>query len=304
VAVNDIANHFVRTYETHVIELVQQKKSLLRHTVTERSPGPTEKHSFRVVAARGAMTSRNTASGSTPGLVAFKRTATPFVDTQLNDRICGSEPFGTADSYTRAEMLRMLEDPQSVMLLAQSRQVARQFDDIIIAAFNATAYDTANNANAFAAGKIIGGAAVTPDFNLVKTARETVLEANVYKDEEVFLVCSPNFISCMMDETKYGSRDYVSAQAIQEGNAPVRWMGFSWIVSNRLQHPVLGPPNQTYAMIYTKDAIGLLLQEDIHVDVGQSPMNWFDWICQTSIDCGSVRIQDDKVWALQYLETN
>ena len=303
-AVNDIANHFIRTYETAVIELVQQKESKLRNTVTVRQPGSTGSHSFRVVAARGAMTSRNTASGSTPGLVAFKRTATPYVDTALNDRICGSVPYAAADSYSRAEMQRLLEDPQSVMLLAQARQVGRTFDDVIIAAVLANATDNLGTVCAFLAANQLGGAAVTPDFALVKSVRESVLEADVSEDEEVFLVVSPNFVTCLMDETKYGSTDYVAAQAIASGKPLQKWMGFTWIVSNRLSHPQAGPPAETYGLAYTKDAMGLLILDDIHVDVGPDPAHWFDYTCQTSVDIGATRIQDGKAWRVHYLETN
>ena len=303
-AVNDIANHFIRTYEANVIELVQQKGSKLRRTVTEHNIQRGDSHSFRVVGPRGAMTSRNTASGSTPGLSAFKRTATPYVDTPMNDRIVGSVPYAAADSYSRAEMERLLEDPQSIMLQAQANQVGRQFDDVILAAVLANATDNLSTVLAFLAANQIGGANVSPGFELVKSAREQILEADIDPDEEVFLVVSPNFITSLLGVAEYGSQDYVNARAIQDGKPIGRWMGFSWIVSNRLTHPVVGPPAETYAVAYTKDAIGLKVVTDIHVDVGPDPAHWFDWTCMTSIDIGATRIQDGKAWRFHYLETN
>lgn len=298
-AVNEIQNHFIRTFESNVIHLVQQKTSKLRRTVTERSPGPTEKHSFRVVDARGAMTDR-----ANVGANAGKRTATPYSDTVYNDRVCGSTRKGTADSFSRAEAARMLTDPQSVLTTAMAAQVGRTFDDVIIAALFANALDTAGNVNAHPAANQLGGAAQAPNFALVRSVREVVGERNIDPEEEVFFLVSPNFVSALLDDPKATSFDYANAKALMAGQLVNGWMGFSWIPTNRLTKPVLGPPDQVYGAAYTKDAIGLLLLEDIHAEVGKDPGAWFDTTVQVECDLGAVRIQDNKVFRVHYLETN
>ncbi len=298
-AVNEIGNHYIRTFESNVIHLVQQKYSKLRRTVTEKSPGPTEKHSFRVVDARGAMTDR-----ANVGANAGKRPATPYADTVYNDRVVGSTRKGTADSFSRADVVRMIEDPQSVMTTAMAAQVGRSFDDVIIAALFGNALDSLGTVNAHPAANQLGGAAVAPSFALVRSVREAVLERDIDPEEEVFFACSPNFVATLLDDPKATSYDYANAKALMSGGLVQGWMGFSWITTNRLTKALVGPPAQIYGAAYTKDAMGLLVLDDVKVDIGEDPGAWFDTTVQVSCDIGAVRIQDNKVFRVHYLETN
>jgi hypothetical protein len=299
VAINEISTHFVKTFESNALHLVQQKTSKLRRTVTEKRPGPTDKHSFRVIAARGAMTDR-----ANVGAVAGKRTATPYSDTVFNDRVCGSTRKGTADSFSRAEAQRMLEDPQSALLASMTKQVGRTFDDVIIAALFANALDSLGTVNAHPAASQLGGAAIAPSFALVRQVRETALEKEIDPDEEMFFVVSPNFVTTLLDDPKATSFDYANAKALMSGGLVQGWMGFTWITSNRLTKPVVGPPAQVYGAAYTRDAVGLLVLDDVHAEVGKDPGAWFDTSIQLECDIGAVRIQDEKVLRVHYLETN
>lgn len=298
-AVNEFTNAFVKTFETNLIELAQQKTSKLRRTVTEKSPGPTEKHSFRTTDARGAMTERTNI-----GTVAGKRPATPYADTSFNDRACFSKHYGTADSFSKAEVLRSCCDPQSAITRAFAGQVGRTFDDVIIAALFANAPDSAGNANNHPAASQLGGAAIAPSFSLVKQAKEVILENDVDPDEEFFFVVSPNFVMTLLDDAKATSYDYANAKALMAGNIVQGWMGFTWIVTNRLTKAFVGPPAQIYGAAYSRDAVGLLVLQDVHAEIGKDPGQWFDTTVQVEIDIGAVRIQDKKCFRIHYLEGN
>lgn len=296
-AVNEISTHFVKTFEANVIHLLQQKTSKLRRTVTEKHPGPSEKHSFRVVDARGTMQDRVNV-----GANAGKRAPTPYSDTVYNDRVCGSTRKGTADSFSRAEAQRMIEEPQSVVTTAMAAQVGRTFDDVIIAALFANALDTLGTINAHPAAMQIGGAAEAPSFALVRKARRVMLEKEIDPSEEIFFVVSPGFISVLLDDPKATSFDYANAKALMAGEIVQGWMGFTWITTNRLTKPVAGPPPQVYGAAYTRDAIGLLVLEDLHVETGKDAGSWFDTTIQIECDIGAVRIQDNKVLRVHYLD--
>ena len=298
-AVNELSNHFVKTFEANVIHLVQQKTSKLRRTVTEKNPGPTEKHSFRTVSARGAMTKRTNV-----GANAGKRTATPFADTVYNDRACFTDEYGTADSFSAAEVRRQIDDPQSKLTTAMAAQIGRQFDDVIIAALFANAPDSAGNANAHPAANQLGGAAEAPSFDLVRAVREAVLEKDVDPEEEVFFVVSPNFVTELLSDAKATSFDYANGKALMSGGIVSGWMGFTWITSNRLTKAVAGPPAQVYGAAYTRDAMGLLVLKELEANIDKDPGTWFDTIVQVSCDIGATRIQDEKVFRVHYLETN
>jgi hypothetical protein len=299
VAANEIQNHFVKTFESNVIHLAQQKYSKFRRTVTEKMPGATEKHAFRVVGARGAMTARTNV-----GADAGKRTATPFANTPFNDRVAVPTHYGTADSYSRAEVSRMITDPQSAMTTAFAAQVGRTFDDVIVAALFANALDSAGNSNAHPAANQLGGAAIAPSFDLFRDLREVVLENEVDPDEEVFLAVSPNVVAELLTDDKATSVDYTNGKALMAGGIVQGWMGFTWLVSNRLTVASAGPPDQIYCGAWTRDAMGLLVTQDVTVKVGEDPGTWFDTVVHAECDLGSVRIQDAKVWRIHILETN
>jgi hypothetical protein len=55
------------------------------------------------------------------------------------------------------------------------------------------------------------------------------------------------------------------AEALVNGGFVKRWMGFSWIVSNRLLAPLAG---QLDCIAMTRKALGLLVTEDLFVRVG------------------------------------
>lgn len=296
-AVNEIMNHFVKTFESNAIHLVQQRYSKFRSRVTEKSPGATDKHSFRVVDARGAMTDR-----ANVGANAGKRPATNYADTVYNDRVVVSTPKNTADSFSRPDMKRMLEDPQSEIYKAMVPQVGRTYDDVINTAFFAAAQDTAGNNTAFGATgttPTVGGAAIAFSLSLVADLLEAYNTDEVDPDEEKFLAISPAAVTAMLLEPKATSVDYVNARALMSGRIIDGYMGFTWIMSNRLTHPVAG---QTYCPSWTRDSMGLLVLQDIVTDIGQDPSKQFDTTVQLSIDIGAVRIQEKKVKRIHFLE--
>jgi hypothetical protein len=296
-AVNEVMNHFVKTFESNAIHLVQQKFSKFRSRVTEKSPGATSSHSFRVVDVRGAMTDR-----ANVGANAGKRPNTNFSDTVYNDRVVVSTPKNTADSFSKPDIKRMLEDPKSEIYRAMVPQVGRTFDDVINTAFFANALDTIGTANAFGAvgtTPTVGGAAIAFSLSLVADLLEGFNTDEVDPDEEKFLAVSPAAVTAMLLEPKATSVDYVNARALMSGKVVDGYMGFTWIMSNRLTHPVAG---QTYCPAWTRDSMGLLVLQDIVTDIGESPTQQFDTIIQLSIDIGATRIQDKKVKRIHFLE--
>jgi len=290
IAVNDIGTHFVKTFESNAIHLVQQKSSKFRSKVTEKSPGATEKHSFRTVEARGAMVARVGA----PGETGSKRTATVYVDTQFNDRVVSTLEYATADSWSKPDMRRMLEDPNSEIYRAMVPQVGRQYDDLIVAAFHAAAYDALGTANAFGAvgtNPTLGGAGTAFAFGLIADCLEAFNSDDVDPDEQKFLAVPPAAITAILNEPKATSSDYVSAKALMSGQAVDGYMGFSWIMSNRLNHPIAG---ESYCQAWTRDAMGLLILKDIEFQSSVEGTLSFDTIVRLSIDAGAVRIQEKK----------
>ena len=296
-AANEISQLQIQKFAQDIIHLAQQKKSKLRMCVTEQFD-VANKFVFKVTSARAAMTARTNV-----GVVAGKRTATAYADQVYNNRVVLPAPYYTADSFsTYDDAKRQIESPSAVLTKSFAMQVGRQFDDIIIASFFAAALDSLGNSNSHPAGSQIGGATTAPSLDLLITAREILAENEIDPDEEKYFVCTPNYISALLADTKVASSDFATLKALQEGKID-RFMGFKFIESNRLTSPG-GTPKQIYGAAFTKDAIGLAVNTEGVVDIGKDPSLSFDTIVQVQIDAGAVRIQDAKCIRVHYLESN
>jgi hypothetical protein len=80
------------------------------------------------------------------------------------------------------------------------------------------------------------------------------------------------------------------------------WMGFTWIVSNRLTDPA-PTSSQRYALAYTKDAIGLVVAKEPFVKIAEDPGASFATTVYLGVDLGAVRVQDEKMLRVHYLES-
>lgn len=134
--------------------------------------------------------------------------------------------------------------------------------------------------------------------------REAILERDIDPDEECFLVISPNFVANLLNDAKATSVDYINGKSLMAGGIVQGWMGFTWIPSNRLTKPVVGPPAQVYGLAYTKDALGLVVNKDVFVEIGKDPGQSFSTTVYAGVDIGAVRVQDSKLFRVHYLETN
>lgn len=301
-AAGDISQAHIKTYESNLIHLVQQKASKLRGTVTERGTDSAS-HQFQVMSAAADGDIQTVSHG------AVADTGPNWDDTVVsqathNNRVVTPVPVYTANNYKWADLTRMLIDPQSALLKNQAMLLGRKIDDLIIAAATGNALDSLGNVNALPAGQQLGGAADAPAFALVTEVREAMLEKDIDPDEECFLVVSPNFVVNLLNDAKATSIDYNNGKALMAGGIVQGWMGFTWIASNRLATAVAGPPAQKYGLAYTRDAIGLKFNRDIFTKIAEVPQKQFDTLVFSGLDAGAVRIQDDKMFRVHYLETN
>jgi hypothetical protein len=287
----EVQGHFIKTFEANSIYLVQQRYSKFRSRVTEKTPGPTDKHSFRTVAKRaGALNDR-----ANVGLNAGKRPATVFEDTIYGERGVQATSRNTADSFSKPDLNRMLEDTSSILYTQMTAQMARKFDSVIEAAFYAQVTDAAGGTYDFGVSgtnPTVGDGAAGISLPLVLQLLEAFNLDDVDPDEEKFLAVTPKAVTALLQEQKYTSTDYANAHALMAGKLVESWCGFTWVMSNLLTGPQAG---QKYHPAWTRDAMGLLVLEDVTFESGKSPMNNFDTIVQLRADFGAVRIQDEKV---------
>ena len=70
------------------------------------------------------------------------------------------------------------------------------------------------------------------------------------------------------------------------------WMGFDWVVSNRLLVPVAG---QISCLAFTKRALGFQVNRDITAKVAEDPSLSFAWRIYAAMTMGAVRTEDEHI---------
>lgn len=270
---------FVKTYESNVRHLAQQSEAKLRSWVQEKSPGATEEHSFERV---------GTVSMS---VKSSRRAATPEVDTPWSNRVAIPATYDVGDTMEKEDKLKTLIEPNSNIAIVQANAARRQIDDLIIDAVDANAPDNDGVANNFPAGQDVGDYTTEISFDAV-TQVLAKFATNELMDEPKVAVIGPNQARKLMHDPKATNFDYVQAKVLSETGFLKSWMGFSWIVSNRLNSP---GGNQLTTLFFTRRAMGLLVLEDITTEIGKDPSKSFMWRIYTRLTMGAVRVEDEQI---------
>lgn len=278
-----ITNAMVKTFESNVRHIAQQKDSRLRAWVQERDK-TSATHSFKIIGTQ-ALAAK-----------AGPRTATPANDTAWSNRVAVPASYDGGDTFESEDVARMIINPASELTTAFGYAVQRQYDDIIIGAADANALDESGAVNAFPAGQYYDGSSAYADeitLKAVSAIAEVFNTNEVPPDEPKAAVVGPKQVRKLMHEDKIGSSLYQAAFGTLMSNGFVRGLlGFDWILSNRLLKPQAG---QIKCLFMTRRAMGLLVTEDLFVRVAEDPSMSFLTRVYTKISAGAVRVEDAQI---------
>lgn len=277
-----IDNAFIQTFERTVRQLAQQSNSKLRGFVMERAVS-AEKHNWDRLGKGDAV--QKTAA----------RTATPASDSPWSRRVSIPTTWHDGDTVEQDDVVQMLIDPKSSISEKHGMSMRRAMDDIIIAAATGNALDGAGSPVTFPAGQKVGDGSAAISFDMVTAVQEKFMKNDIDPDVPKVFVVGPTQVRKLMQLTEATSADYVKTQALQQlsstGIVP-NWMGFTWIVSNRLLAPSAG---QLSCLAFTKRAIGLQVNKDIWARVAEDPTISFAWRIYTAMTAGAVRVEDEQI---------
>jgi hypothetical protein len=274
-----IEKTYVETFESNIRHLAQQKGSKLRNYVME-SGLQGKNHSWD----RATKTEAVTKSG--------KLVATPELQVPFSRRVSVPIVKHWGDTYEEEDIVQMLIDPQSTLVDGGSMAMGRAIDDILIAAATGTALDGDGVANAFPAGQGIGSATTVFSFDLVTQATEKFLANDIDPDDQKVFVIGPTQMRKMLQLTEATSSDYANAKALAERGFIESWMGYGWVVSNRLTIPVAG---ELYCLTFCNKALGLETNMDIRAKVAEDPSKSFAWRVYLQMVMGAVRVEDEQI---------
>lgn len=282
----------IETFESNVRQLAQQKISKLRMCVSEVNK-QSEKHNWDRLAASSARakTSARMASpagGSGSGAVG----GTDGLEWTRRNTVIA--PYDTGEVIEQEDIVQMLIDPKNASTENLVMNMNRQVDDLIIAAATGDAADGAGGTVAFPAGQIVGDYSGEITLDFVTQVDEIFYTNDVDPDEPRYWIIGPKQRRKLLQLIEVTSSDFQARQALATGYLP-DFMGFNWIVSNRLTVPLA---TQIDSFAFTQKALGLHVAGDISTRVAERPDMSFAWQIYLMLQMASVRVEDEHiVWA-------
>lgn len=275
----NIQNDYIQTFESNVRHLAQQGESLLRNKVTEKATNG-KNHNWDRLAPTAAVQK------------VAKRVATPYQDGDWTRRVSAAQTWHWADSYEEEDIVQMLLDPSSNLARNGASAMKRAADDLIIAQATIAALNGDATTTALPAGQIIGTGAAEITFDNILHINQIFQTNNIDADVPRCIAIGPKQVRSLMRTVEVTSSDYQNMKALAGNGYLPNFLGFSWVVTNRLVVPAA---NQLNCLAFTPYAIGLQVNSDIKTQVAIDPSNSFLYAVYMQFTMGAVRVEDEHM---------
>lgn len=246
---------YAKQFQNNVMMLSQQRGSKLRNKVMLKTGVVGEDVYFDQIGKVSAV----------------KRTArnqdTPNIQVDYYRRRASLQTIEFGHLLDKRDAIRTLADPTSVITQSAYFALGRSIDTELCTAYFADAATgkAGGSTTSFTAGNQIPVASTGMTLAKLITAREMLDNNDVPDDEERFIVCTPDQISDLLNDTKLPSGDYSTVLALVEGKI-LHYMGFNFV---RMKKGILPVNSSNYrrCMAYAKNGLGLAIGADINVDI-------------------------------------
>lgn len=284
---NQITTAFVQQYSNNVQMLSQQKGSLLRNAVDVESV--VGKNAFFDQVGKATAVKR-----------VSRHADTPQIDTPHSRRRVTLVDYEYADLIDNQDKVRMLIDPTSSYALAAAFALGRSMDDEIISAISGTAYSGETGSTSVALGvaqKITEAGTDGLTIAKLRNAKEILDSADVDPSIPRYIAVGPKQISDLLGTTQVTSSDFNTVKALANGEINT-FLGFNFIVSNRLSKTGSKRLNLAFAMDGVKLAIGqdIMTRIDERSDKGYATQVY---VCQS---IGATRMEESKIVTIESVE--
>ena len=240
-----------------------------------------------------------------------RKMATPETGRVWSRRIAVATPFNDAEITEVEDPSMLIIDPNSNIVRSLGYSMGRKMDDIIFSAALGSALNSVRNSDgsnaptgvALPAGQIVGDFSAAISFDMVTEVLETFNTNDIPMDEPKVAFIGPRQVRELMNLTEQTSSDYVQAQALQQNGIVPNWMGFTWIMSNRLYFNAPVPAaNEQTCLFMTRRGVGFHIPEDITTFVERDPSLSYAWRPYCQFTAGAVRVEDEHVVAAKVLD--
>lgn len=279
---------FINEYRANAIHLAQQSIArLLPHVMIEQSSA--EAYNFDRVGVTNAV--KKTA----------RKVATPDNETPWTRRQSIPSTYHLGDVVEKSDRVQMLINPDNNFVRAQSQAMRRSQDDEIIEAAVGDSRDGGGNVVAFDTNQTLHDGSTAITFDLVTAVSERFMDNDIDPDEPKVFVISPRQARKLLQLTEATSGDYNTLKPLAGKGYVESWMGFEWIVSTRLLQG--GAAGRKYNFAMTKRAIGMQMNNPIHVEIAKDPSISFATRVYCEGTYGAIRVEDEQLVRLDLSET-
>lgn len=278
---------YINTYENTVRHLAQQGAARLLPWVMQKSV-QSEAHNWDRMAAAVA-TEKTT-----------RKQTTPDNNTAFTRRQSQPKVWNVGDVTEQEDITQVLINPNSEYAKAHAKAIRRAQDDAIIEAAVGASRDGDGAAVAFDTNQNLGTGAEVLSFDLVTETTELFMSNDIDPDEEKVMVIGPKQARKLLQLTEATSGDYNALRPLTAKGYVESWMGYSWLVSNRLQSPAGG---QIYCFAMTKQALGMQMNRDFTAKVAEDPSISFAWRIYGFSQFGAIRVEDEHLVRLHLSDT-
>jgi hypothetical protein len=283
----------IETYEDNVRFLAQQMESRVRPWCQERGVQSGGHNWERIGSAEATA---KTAVGGATG----RNVATPEDNYPFSRRRSTPGTFHTGDTTEPEDIVKVLVDPNGSIARAQAMAMTRAIDDELFDAAERDADDGNGGTVAFPATQALGDGSASITFDAVTEVTEKFMANDIDPDESKVMFISPAQARKLLQLTEATSGDYNAARPLTSKGYVESWMGYTWVVSTRLNAPAAGQVN---CLAMSNKALGMQVNEDVSARVQEDPTISFAWRIYCRATFGAVRVEDEHIVKLHLSET-
>lgn len=287
-----IPQNFVQQFKANVRLLSQQKASRLRRTVRDDGDIVGDRVYFDRI------------SPSEAQKVQDRHGDTPLNNSEHSRRSAFMDDYDWAELVDKPDRLKTLYSPDNYYAMNARSALGRSIDDVLIEALGGTAATgvDGSGSQALPSGQVIAVDDHTYDSGSGNTglsitklmrARDLLYGAEVDESLKLYCVTSQLGISSLLSGDSYRAAniDYASVKALVNGEINTL-LGIEFIRTQRLLTDASG---YRRIHVYTENALGVGIPQDIEVDIGPRRDKRNATQIYACMGCGGVRIEDEQV---------
>lgn len=282
-----VTEAFVQQFSTNFLHLAQQQRSRLEMCVRVERDIVGESKKINRLGATAAQ-KKTTRHGDTP-----------LIETPHSTRWIDLDDYEWADLVDSLDKKRMLADPTSDYLKAGVAALNRSKDDVVIAAFEAAARALSGTVAFPSTQRIVHGGVGLTKAKIIQARKIfRANEADEENGEELYWAYGAEQMEDVLGDTTLTSADFLTVRMIQEGGVAKKWMGFTWVPTER--QPKSGTTRSNYA--WAKSGVALGIGTEITTRLTERADKSYALQPYAAMALGSVRVEEEKVVEIECTE--